>query len=240
MSEQALAWFAALDPKVLTHAEFRVLNRLAWHHNDEENCAWPSYKYLIAKTGISRGGLSKCMDRLEEKGLIQRVQRENESTLYYLNFEFAQETPVHSVNPSRSLSEPKGVRSVDHNKYPSKQDILNRGDLFDAEQDQPASKPKAKRACQLPEGWVPNSKNVEDAINLGLTHEEIDHEADQFRDYAAANGRTQKDWDAAWRTWCRNSRKFSAGRRVANPSGAKGYGQGGGLAAAYARRHGGS
>lgn len=132
MSEQALAWFAALDPKVLTHAEFRVLNRLAWHHNDEDNCAWPSYKYLIAKTGMSKGGLSKCMDRLEEKGLIQRQQRENASTLYYLNFGFAQETGVHSVNGSGSLSEPQGVRSVGYNKDTSKKHSSKKDEVFHA------------------------------------------------------------------------------------------------------------
>jgi hypothetical protein len=60
---------------------------------------------------------------------------------------------------------------------------------------------QAKRRRQLPEDWKPPS--VE-----GFSFFEIDREVPQFRDYHAAKGSVMKDWDAAFRTWMRNSRKF--------------------------------
>lgn len=91
----------------------------------------------------------------------------------------------------------------------------------------PSSKPK--RACQIPDGWVPNDKNIEDATNRNFSQQEIDHEANQFRDYHLAKGTTYKDWNAGWRTWLGNARKF------ARPNGNNGASRpGSGTAQAFA------
>lgn len=252
MSHEATNW--AFRQKGLKPATRIVLLMLADRHNPDFGC-FPSKKRLSDDCEMSVRSVFNHIKILEEAGLVQIVTgglcKDGcfTSNRYVLGFEpeftasnsCPQAKSAHGKNcprpqakfaddrrqnlPNNPVREPRKVNPVMGEPE---------NDLFDV----PQQKPKAKRACQLPEGWVPNSKNVEDAIKLGLTHEEIDHEADQFRDYAAANGRSQKDWDAAWRTWCRNSRKFSAGRRVANPSGSNRYGQGGGLAAAFARRHG--
>lgn len=101
----------------------------------------------------------------------------------------------------------------------------------------PKPKPKQKRAVSLPENWVPSDRNIDDAIKAGLSQQDIDHEANQFLNHAIANDRKQKDWDAAWRMWVGKSKQFSANRRMASNQSSNGYGQGGGLAGAYARRH---
>ena len=64
-----------------------------------------------------------------------------------------------------------------------------------------ARKKKKPRATQLPEGWRPKplSKNLKEKLNL--TQKEYQHEFSQFTDHAAAKGRKQVDWDAAWRQW---------------------------------------
>lgn len=108
-------------------------------------------------------------------------------------------------------------------------------DLFGSFESPP--KKPARRAVQLPEGWVPNDKNIEHALSKNLTHQEIEHEADQFRNHHHAKGSTYKDWDAAWRTWVGNARKFSANRNMARNSAPGGHGRGGSLASAYARRY---
>lgn len=60
-----------------------------------------------------------------------------------------------------------------------------------------------KRARQLPEDWKPNDAHLDLArqmrVSPGL-------ELDKFRDHAIANGRVQKDWDAAFRNWLRNAK----------------------------------
>jgi len=71
-------------------------------------------------------------------------------------------------------------------------------------------KPDSK-ATQLPEGWVPSDRNITDAEAKGFSAKETQDEADRFRDYHRAKGTTFKDWDAGWRTWLGNARKFARG-----------------------------
>ncbi|MBQ0803127.1 MAG: helix-turn-helix domain-containing protein [Sulfitobacter litoralis] len=95
--------------------------------------------------------------------------------------------------------------------------------------------PKQSRAVSIPSDWVPNDENISHAISKNLTHEEIQNEADQFRDYHLAKGTRFKDWNAGWRTWVGNSIKFR-NRGMAGKQGPRGYGQGGSIASAVARR----
>lgn len=76
---------------------------------------------------------------------------------------------------------------------------------------------RRKRApeASLPDEWEPKDDHFEIAQELNLNCRQ---EADQFRDHAAANDRRQRDWDAAFRNWLRNSPKFgSNGKARASP-----------------------
>jgi len=99
-----------------------------------------------------------------------------------------------------------------------------------------SKKTRRKPLIELPSGWVPNEKNIADALKKGLTEKEIDHEADQFRNHHHSKQSKFRDWNAAWRTWVNNYIKFSENRRVAIQSGSGGYGQGGSIASIVARR----
>ena len=63
--------------------------------------------------------------------------------------------------------------------------------------------PRAKRATPLPEDWQPNEAHLALAVERGVNAGE---ELEKFRDWAAANGATKKDWDATFRNWLRNAR----------------------------------
>ncbi len=110
------------------------------------------------------------------------------------------------------------------------------GSPVENSKDEPVSKsPPRRRAVALPDGWVPSAKNIEDARKANFSDEEIRNEADQFRDHHHARGTTFKDWDAAWRTWLRNARKFGD-RSMAGQAFSGGYGQGSSIASIVARR----
>lgn len=64
-------------------------------------------------------------------------------------------------------------------------------------------KPKAKRATALPDDWQPEMVGEIREIVSGWTKEEFKDQLANFKDHAKANGRTQKDWPAAFRTWAR-------------------------------------
>jgi hypothetical protein len=59
-----------------------------------------------------------------------------------------------------------------------------------------------KRGAQLPEDWKPGEGHVRLAKERNVN---LLFEVEQFRDHAKANGRVQKDWDAAFRTWLRRA-----------------------------------
>lgn len=92
-----------------------------------------------------------------------------------------------------------------------------------------------KPEVPIPADWVLNDRNIKDAIERNFSAQEIDHEADQFRNSHTAKGSLFRDWDAAWRTWLGNARKF-AGRSMAGKAASGGYGQGGSIASIAARR----
>ncbi len=99
----------------------------------------------------------------------------------------------------------------------------------------PPIKRAPKRGVSLPHDWVPSEKNMSDARDRNFTEVEISHEADQFRDHHVARGTIFKDWDAAWRTWIRNARKY-APRGMADQKHAFRSGRGSSLASIAARR----
>ena len=61
------------------------------------------------------------------------------------------------------------------------------------------------RKCVLPEGFEPDETGFSLARDTGLV---ISEEIEAFKDHHAANGSAFIDWQAAFRTWLRNSLKF--------------------------------
>jgi hypothetical protein len=97
-------------------------------------------------------------------------------------------------------------------------------------------KTRRKPEIDLPEGWVPSDRNITDAEEIGLSEKEIENEAAQFRDYHHSKQNRYRDWDAAWRTWCRNCAKRRTSRGMAFGAPSRGSQHGGSIAAIVARR----
>jgi uncharacterized protein YdaU (DUF1376 family) len=87
----------------------------------------------------------------------------------------------------------------------------------------------------LPDDWVPSDRNIADAEARSFSQQEIHDEADRFRDHHLARGTRFRSWDAAWRTWLGNARRFANGRVVVTPF-PRGGGQGRSLASIAAQR----
>ena len=67
------------------------------------------------------------------------------------------------------------------------------------------------RAHALRDDWTPNPETVA-RIQDEHPHLNIRTEHERFLDYCKANGKTYKDWDAAWRGWMRRSVEYNRGR----------------------------
>lgn len=75
--------------------------------------------------------------------------------------------------------------------------------------------PKAKRGAQLPVDWAPAPALLEQCTQLA--GEDSTTLVAQFADHHRSRGSVMKDWDAAFRTWARNHRRFQ--RRSSTPIG---------------------
>ncbi len=69
------------------------------------------------------------------------------------------------------------------------------------------------KPTQLPPDWQPDGEDWTYAADKGLTADDIEHEAERFRDWTASGGKTSHDWSAAWRRWVGNSRQHPRNRR---------------------------
>ena len=183
------------------------------------NCsvrAWGNYKAELIKRGKIKVDLGIISNFRADKELIiqrsfQDKQRQNASG------------PRKNNGIAEAVAEPKPSHTDTDTEEEKKEEDLA---------DKP---PPKKRACQLPDGWVPSDKNIIDAEAKGFSATEIESEADRFRDFHTAKGSAFKCWDAAWRTWVGNARKFS-GRGMAGQTSPGRHGQGSSIASIAARR----
>lgn len=90
------------------------------------------------------------------------------------------------------------------------------------EQPKRAPQPRsAARGNRIAPNWAPTAIDYAFAASEGLTREEINREADRFRDYwTAKSGREacKLDWSATWRNWVRSDFRKRAGSGSGNAS----------------------
>lgn len=73
--------------------------------------------------------------------------------------------------------------------------------------------PRTAKRTTIREDWNPGDDLKLFASERGVDHED---EAPKFRDYHMAHGTLMADWNAAWRTWVRNTASWSL-RKAAKP-----------------------
>lgn len=92
-----------------------------------------------------------------------------------------------------------------------------------------------KRGTRLPKTWLPSEQNIAYAVSKGMTKEEIENEADQFRDHwlSTTKNPLKTDWDRVWQTWCRN---YVTRYRPARPVGGDAISRSAANAASYVEK----
>lgn len=177
-----------------------------WTYNSVK--AWAElFPYLTAKQ------IRSSLDRLEAEGLI--LSGCFNTSAYDRTKWFCPVGPSHLPSGANELvREGKPIPVVNTDSKPEEVLVAK-------------ATRQRKPEVDLPEGWIPNDKNVQDAMDRGFSAQEIENEADRFANFHRSKQNRFRDWDAAWRTWLGNARKFAATQR------GKG-GQGSGMVAAFA------
>lgn len=205
----------------------------------------PTDAQLAVLVGAPPEQITALLGELESAGVFSRTR---EGVIYSRKLSRMAKKAATARNNGRKGGNPtlcnKGNNPPSDNppdKGGDKTQKLEAREQIKKEKEEPkgSSKKKApqrrKPERELPPDWVPSDRNIQDAAERNFSPQEIDHEADSFRNYHIAKGSRYRDWDAAWRTWLGNARKFAAGR-VAGKQAPSGSGRGGGIASIVARR----
>jgi hypothetical protein len=227
----------------LSAHERLILMVLAERANGEMFC-WPSVDLLREDTGASRRTVQNALRRLDDLGLIRIEERIRQTSIYHVNRPREDAPAAPRSRAPRASSAPVAPSSCAPVASPPAPSAPLRAQELPFEgapdaHESPRESPKrespntenstgtgivvgsstragarASRARQLPKGWYPSEAGVAYAKQHGLNRDDVEH----FRDHHTARGNTMLDWDAAWRTWCRNAKRYQARDRSIVPA----------------------
>lgn len=165
---------------------------------------------IAARAHYSEDATKKALASLENKGLIVREARfsggERLSSIIYVDWRSALTEECRS-DYDRLADAGAGARN-----FPSSRE--NNPHMWGDKPTTPTtSTPKKKvtktiHSTAIPEDWTPSEKT------LAHTRERypsmpIGEQLENFRDYYLSKGVKRSNWDAAWRTWCRNGNNYA-------------------------------
>lgn len=176
-----------------------VLLALADQANDEGYC-WPAIPTIARRSSKSERTIFAMLVDLENAGHLSRKQRTGTSTLYVIH-PVINEGDENFAPPAKSAPIPLQILQGGDAKLAPKPPMNHQVTTIVAKE--------AKRKSKFPDGFRPIDTPVISEIIARWPAHKLAHELEQFGDYHRSRGNLMLDWQAAWRTWVRNSDKFS-------------------------------
>ena len=234
----------AVSDARLTHVQLRVLLAIG-SFTGKDKAAFPKQKTIAEMLGLTRETVNRAIAALRRLGYVHVEHQHREDggqreSLYWVKLDpIAQEPCDVSVTPPvivsdhtpRDLVDHTARDSLDHtirtnhkNTSTIAEAIVERTPQSTPDPEQPkrASPPRgAARGNRIAPNWAPTAIDYAFASKEGLNQEEINREADRFRDYwIAKSGRdaVKLDWSATWRNWIRSDHRKRNGSGAGNAS----------------------
>ena len=201
MSFEAMKWAILIEAP--SPSAGHVLIVLADFANDKGYRCWPSHQTLANLTGLSVRAVGTHVRALEVAGLVGVTKRRGGSSVYTLNVRgdicrptSAPTAEVVSLRPRQDLPNPRQDLPEGSAGFADKP-IKNQ-----SRTNHVGARAKAKQ--------FPNGFSFADVRQWTITNKLPANVEDfeQFKDHHLAKGSTFKDWQAAWRTWARNAKKW--------------------------------
>ena len=196
-----LAWKVSLP-----HADKLVLLALADNANDEGLC-WPRVQTLTEKCGMDERTVQRVIQRLQTAGHVTITPRAGRSNYYTVH---PRQSATPGVEPPRQRATiPPAQRHPTPGAAPPR--------IFKEPSGEPGEvrAARADTAQRLPDGFELTAERKAYAEREGIdAQREFDKFTDHYRSAGGASAR-KRDWDAAWRNWCR--RAADDARRQARP-----------------------
>jgi len=194
MSISALNW--AFGMRGVSVSQKVVLISLA-NFSDENGYSFPSIKTIAEISCMSPASVRRALADLCGQGIVRvdhrfRADGSQTSSGYFLTIT----PPVNLTPPPLRMTPPPITADTPYNHQITTT-------LIDTD----VSISSNKRGSRLKADWQPSQNDYNQALEMGLTVEQVDHETNKFRDYwisKAGAGGVKRDWSATWRNWCRN------------------------------------
>ena len=207
MSVRCQAWVYEFSEA--TANDRLVLLAIADEANDEGDEAWPSLDRLSHKTRLPKRTVMRCIGRLEEAGGLEVERPERNGRGHHNRYRIRMEKGGQSVpfsEPDKGREKARGPSQSVPDPLTLDMDIAD-GKPIVAEEGVRGRNRKTK----MPEDFAPEPSAIEWAKSFA-PGVDLDHETAQFRDYWIAKGETRANWQAGWRSWIRNAKRFAAER----------------------------
>jgi DNA-binding transcriptional MocR family regulator len=221
----------AVSDKRLTHVQLRVLLAIG-SYTGKDRAAFPKQQTVADMLGLARETVNRALAALKRFGYIEiehqkRADGGQKENLYWVKLDPLEKVPCDEpVTPPVTLFDHTPRDAIGSHPRTIHKNVNTIADAIVAhttpEQPKRAGSPKSgARGSRIPANWTPTPKDYAFASSEGLTREEINREADRFRDYwIAASGRTacKLDWEATWRNWIRSDLRKRPGSGAGNAS----------------------
>lgn len=181
---------------------------------DATEGAWPSQKRLADYANLSERGVQKCVDKLVKAGELRvevaagHSRNQYKPNRYWITIECPDDC-------DKSMSHRRGeLQEQGRTPVPSGVNHSTGRGVPEFVQTVIEPKEKSKYATSIPDNFTPSAsiqETFESKYGEVLNYEET---LEAFIDHHLAKGSRFKDWDAAFRNWCRNAKKFAEPRTV--------------------------
>lgn len=212
-----------------------VLLALAKYMNGAGDNCWPSVDTLSSDTGTSRRTVCTHLSLAKSLGWLRIETRTGSGQAwrrhqYYPAFpnEGGERDSQPCAQGSEGVSQPR-PKGGEGDSQPSREGGENDaskvgkimqegGERFSHEQEREQEREqegaaqggrRRSRATQLPKSFEPDETCQAKSRQLGV---DLPSELEKFTNHAQANGRTAKDWQAAFRNWLIKADEFGRGR----------------------------
>jgi DNA-binding transcriptional MocR family regulator len=223
----------AVSDKRLTHVQLRVLLAIG-SYTGKDRAAFPKQQTVADMLGLARETVNRALAALKRFGYIEIEhqrrsdggQREN---LYWVKLDPIEQAPCDElVTPPVTLFNhtPRDAigshpRTIHKNDKTIAKAIVAPQPPDPSESKSTGRVRSAARGNRIAPNWAPTITDYAFASSAGMTREDINREADKFRDYwIAKSGREacKLDWSATWRNWVRSDFRKRNGSGSGNAS----------------------
>ena len=180
-----------LDAEISDRA-LRVYAVLARYADNDTLQAFPGRQTIADRVRCSVKSVDRALDELIEMGAIEKQHRVRDGVYKSSLFTVIRVGVAGDARVGTRVTNRTITSELEPNNYIDK---------------------KAKRATSISEPFA-LADTVVDALRKKHPSLDIGEQIDAFVDFHTAKGSVFKDWNAAFRTWCRNAVKFDKPKTV--------------------------